>query len=112
MSVANSAEVIKTQRLFSSRSYDSSNEENDSVDSMYSGEGDSESDSDQNSDEEDCFCVASDTERCGLDDEIDSLDGDDLYVTLHRNLMLKVKARARHAYTTRLACRRSRICAY
>ena len=34
------------------------------------------------------------------------------YVTLHRNLMLKVKARARHACTTRLACRRSRICAY
>ena len=79
MSVANSAEVIKTQRLFSSRSYDSSNEENDSVDSICSGEGDSESDYDQNSDEEDCFCVASDTERCGLDDEIDSLDGDDLY---------------------------------
>ena len=62
MSVANSAEVIKTQRLFSSRSYDSSNEENDSVDSICSGEGDSESDYDQNSDEEDCFCVASDTE--------------------------------------------------
>ena len=79
MSVANSAEVIKTQRLFSSRSYDSSNEENDSVDSICSGEGDSEPDYDQNSDEEDCFCVASDTERCGLDDEIDSLDGDDLY---------------------------------
>ena len=34
------------------------------------------------------------------------------YVTLHRNLMLKVKARSRHACTTRLACRRSRICAY
>ena len=34
------------------------------------------------------------------------------YVTLHRNLMLKVKARARHACTTRLACRRSRIYAY
>ena len=34
------------------------------------------------------------------------------FVTLHRNLMLKVKARARHACTTRLACRRSRICAY
>ena len=33
-------------------------------------------------------------------------------VTLHRNLMLKVKARSRHAYTTRLACRRSQICAY
>lgn len=55
MSVANSAEVIKTQRLFSSRSYDSSNEENDSVDSTCSGEGDSESDYDQNCDEEDCF---------------------------------------------------------
>jgi len=79
MSVANPAEVIKTQRLFSSRSYDSSNEENDSVDSICSGEGDSESDYDQNSDEEDCFCVASDTERCGLDDEIHSLDWDDLY---------------------------------
>ena len=35
-----------------------------------------------------------------------------IYVTLHRNLMLKVKARTRHACTTRLACRRSRICAY
>ena len=34
------------------------------------------------------------------------------FVTLHRNLMLKVKARARHACTTRLACLRSRICAY
>ena len=33
-------------------------------------------------------------------------------VTLHRNLMLKVKARSRNAYTTRLACRRSQICAY
>ena len=33
-------------------------------------------------------------------------------VTHHRNLMLKVKARSRHACTTRLACRRSRICAY
>ena len=30
----------------------------------------------------------------------------------HRNLMLKVKARSRHACTTLLACRRSRICAY
>ena len=79
MSVANPEEVIKTQRLFSSRSYDSSNDENDSVDSICSGEGDSESDYDQNSDEEDCFCVASDTERCGLDDETHSLDRDDLY---------------------------------
>ena len=34
------------------------------------------------------------------------------YVTLHRNLMLKVKARSRHACTTRVACRRPRICAY
>ena len=34
------------------------------------------------------------------------------YVTLHRNLMLKVRARSRHACTKRLACRRSRICAY
>ena len=34
------------------------------------------------------------------------------YVTLHRNLMLKVKARSRHACTTRWACRRSRICTY
>ena len=34
------------------------------------------------------------------------------FVTLHRNLMLKVKARSRHACTTRLACYRSRICAY
>ena len=34
------------------------------------------------------------------------------FVTLHRNLMLKVKARARHACTTCLACRRSRIRAY
>ena len=33
-------------------------------------------------------------------------------VTLHGNLMLKVKARSRHACTTRLACHRSRICAY
>ena len=38
MSEANPQEVIKTQRLFSSRSYDSSNEENDSVDSIRSGE--------------------------------------------------------------------------
>ena len=30
----------------------------------------------------------------------------------HRNLMLKVKARSRHACTTLLVCRRSRICAY
>lgn len=79
MSVANPAEVIKTQRLFTSRSYYSSNEENDSVDSICSGEGNSESDYDPNSDEEDCFCVASDTERCGLVDEIHILDGDDLY---------------------------------
>ena len=41
-----------------------------------------------------------------------SSSDDDKYVTLHRNLMLKVKARARHACTTRLACGRSRICAY
>ena len=33
-------------------------------------------------------------------------------VTLHGNLMLKVKARSRHACTTRLACGTSRICAY
>ena len=30
----------------------------------------------------------------------------------NRNLMLKVKARSRHACTRLLACRRSRICAY
>ena len=39
-------------------------------------------------------------------------EDDPSYVTLHRSLMLKVKASARHACTTRLACRRSRICAY
>ena len=39
-------------------------------------------------------------------------EDDPSYVTLHRSLMLKVKARARLACTTRLACRRSRICAY
>ena len=32
-----------------------------------------------------------------------------IYVTLHRNLMLKVKASSRHACMTRLACRRSQI---
>ena len=37
---------------------------------------------------------------------------DESIVTLHRNLMLKVKARSQHACTTLLACRRSRICAY
>ena len=43
---------------------------------------------------------------------INSITNQISYVTLHRNLMLKVKARSRHACTTLLACRRSRICAY